>query len=261
MPDIPDSTVQIPQEQLCAEICGFQVLTEPSQQAEERVIRTIEQGTGAWILTLNVYMLAEMYLDPDYARIMTEVNYATADGMPVVWASAWCMGPRIEGRTTGIELSRAILSSPRIERIALIGGANPTEITHRFRPGASRSYLVWDGQITFSEQRAEALVAELISHRTQIVLLALGIPKQDYFASFIKRHIPYITIIGIGGALDALLGLRPPTPRLLQNLGLEWLFRLGCEPRRLWKRYLLHYPYGVLLLIQALWLKRARYRS
>jgi N-acetylglucosaminyldiphosphoundecaprenol N-acetyl-beta-D-mannosaminyltransferase len=73
------------------------------------------------------------------------------------------------------------------------------------------------------------------------VLVGLGTPKQDLWMAEHKNRINAV-MLGVGAAFDFIAGEKKQSPAWLQVLGLEWLFRLACEPRRLWKRYLLRNP-------------------
>jgi N-acetylglucosaminyldiphosphoundecaprenol N-acetyl-beta-D-mannosaminyltransferase len=91
---------------------------------------------------------------------------------------------------------------------------------------------------------------ELVEHvnhsGTRILFIGLNTPKQDYWMAAHKGRIDAV-MIGVGAAFDFLAGVKPQAPRWMMRLGMEWLFRLTTEPRRLWKRYLKHNPRFVVL--------------
>ena len=91
----------------------------------------------------------------------------------------------------------------------------------------------------------------------RILFIGLNTPKQDYWMAAHKGRVQAV-MIGIGAAFDFLAGTKPQAPRWMMPLGLEWLFRLATEPRRLWKRYLKHNPRYVVLLALQLVRRRGR---
>ena len=99
--------------------------------------------------------------------------------------------------------------------------------------------------------------AELINHieklRVNILFVALGSPRQEFFAYDILYGKPHfkraIIVIPVGAAFDFISGVKPQAPEWIQNSGFEWLFRLICEPRRLWKRYLIYGPLFIFLVL------------
>ena len=88
----------------------------------------------------------------------------------------------------------------------------------------------------------EQLVDELRASGADIVWVGLGMPRQELFMRRMAERLPGITLIGVGAAFDLLSGTVPQAPAWLQRVGLEWLFRLAQEPRRLWRRYIVNNP-------------------
>ena len=83
-----------------------------------------------------------------------------------------------------------------------------------------------------------------------MVFIALGVPKQDRLAVELRRRMPHLVLLGIGGTFEILGPQGSRAPRWMQKGGLEWLYRLFREPGRLWRRYLINYPQGVWFLIK-----------
>ena len=83
------------------------------------------------------------------------------------------------------------------------------------------------------------MLDEINHSGADILLVGLGSPKQDYWMAMHRENIRIPVLIGAGAAFDFLAGTKPQAPRWMQRSGLEWLFRLLCEPRRLWRRYLI----------------------
>jgi N-acetylglucosaminyldiphosphoundecaprenol N-acetyl-beta-D-mannosaminyltransferase len=79
--------------------------------------------------------------------------------------------------------------------------------------------------------------------RPDIVWLGLGCPRQEEWMRRYRRDLDAAVVVAVGAAFDFIAGAKPQAPPWMQRHGLEWLFRLGCEPRRLWRRYLTRNPY------------------
>jgi N-acetylglucosaminyldiphosphoundecaprenol N-acetyl-beta-D-mannosaminyltransferase len=98
----------------------------------------------------------------------------------------------------------------------------------------------------------ERVIGAINAAGVRILFIGLNTPKQDYWMAAHKGRVQAV-MVGVGAAFDFLAGTKPQAPRWMMPLGLEWLFRLATEPRRLWKRYLKHNPrYAVLLALQVL---------
>jgi N-acetylglucosaminyldiphosphoundecaprenol N-acetyl-beta-D-mannosaminyltransferase len=88
---------------------------------------------------------------------------------------------------------------------------------------------------------AQELAQQITESGARILFVGLGCPKQERWMAAHRGRIPAV-MIGVGAAFDFLAGTKPMAPRWMQTAGLEWLFRLMCEPRRLWRRYLYQNP-------------------
>ncbi len=100
----------------------------------------------------------------------------------------------------------------------------------------------------------EVVSQRLAASGADIVWVGLGAPRQEVWMSAHKGRVGAPVLVGVGAAFDFLSGRKPQAPRWVQRSGLEWLFRLGSEPRRLWKRYVLGYPRFVVLAVMQ-WLQ------
>jgi N-acetylglucosaminyldiphosphoundecaprenol N-acetyl-beta-D-mannosaminyltransferase len=97
-----------------------------------------------------------------------------------------------------------------------------------------------------SAQEEVAVVRAINESGARIVFVGLGCPKQEIWMAANKGRVRSV-MLGVGAAFDFLAGSKPQAPRWMQQIGLEWLFRLATEPRRLWRRYAYHNPRFVAL--------------
>lgn len=234
------------------EICGVPV----SRGDLDRHVRMFTDRTlgaeGAWLLTLNTEMLARGARDPEYWALLKKADVITADGMPLVWASKFKFpNACIPGRTTGVDLVDAILRSESVVPYAVIGGKSPLKTIERYgRRAIEGCKYVFDGRVDLSADQLDLFCADLTRHQVQVVFIALGVPKQDRLALALRERMPNLMLTGIGGTFEILGPEGARAPRWMQQLGLEWAFRLFNEPGRLWRRYLIHYPRGVWVLLK-----------
>ena len=107
------------------------------------------------------------------------------------------------------------------------------------------------GPLSADEDRA--ITAQIVASKADIVWVGLGAPRQEVWMSEHAGWVGAPVLVGVGAAFDFLSGHKRQAPRWIQRRGLEWLFRLVSEPRRLWRRYVLGYPRFVVLAgLQAL---------
>lgn len=233
-------------------LCGLPVSLASLQETLDALLARIARGEGAWLLTLNTEMLARSARDPAYHELMTQADIITADGMPLVWASR-CKGTgqTIAGRTTGVDLVDAYLRLPQVPAFAIIGGLDPMATLALYEPAARNAcrYL-FDGKVDLGEAQLDQFSSALNEREVRTVFLALGVPKQDRLALQLRARLPHLVLMGIGGTFEILGPEGGRAPGWMQRAGLEWLYRLGKEPGRLWKRYLIGYPAGIGMLLR-----------
>jgi N-acetylglucosaminyldiphosphoundecaprenol N-acetyl-beta-D-mannosaminyltransferase len=198
------------------------------------------------VVSVHGIMVARDY--PEFAKILNEADIATPDGMPVVWALRSFGAPdqqRVYGPTLMLKIcARAAQSNLRI---FLYGGREETlpVLETRLRQRFPRLTIAGSYSPPFRSMTAaeEDYVTKLIRESdADIVFVGIGTPKQERWMYQHRMSFPGITLIGIGAAFDFHAGRTRQAPPWIQRSGLEWLFRLGVEPMRLWKRYLLITP-------------------
>jgi N-acetylglucosaminyldiphosphoundecaprenol N-acetyl-beta-D-mannosaminyltransferase len=131
------------------------------------------------------------------------------------------------GRNQGALVQLALNLRRRFAGVQIVGGYAPP-----FRP--------------LSEEELEAVVAEINHAKPDVVWVGIGVPKQEKWMAALRDRLDAPVLVGVGAAFDFHAGLVPQAPAWMQSAGLEWLFRLSKEPRRLWKRYLTYNPRFVL---------------
>jgi N-acetylglucosaminyldiphosphoundecaprenol N-acetyl-beta-D-mannosaminyltransferase len=244
-------------------LCGLPVSRATMAQTLDALLGRMARGEGAWLLTLNTEMLSRFTRDPGYRDLASQADIITADGMPLVWASRFRGADQaISERTTGVDLVDAFLRLPEIPIYAIIGGVDPATTVARYGANAEQAcrYL-FTGKVDLSDDQLKQFVETLREQQVRMLFVALGVPKQDKLALKMRALMPELVMTGIGGTFEILGPQGSRAPEWMQRAGMEWLFRLVKEPGRLWKRYLVHYPAGIRLLVQDILMYRSASRT
>jgi N-acetylglucosaminyldiphosphoundecaprenol N-acetyl-beta-D-mannosaminyltransferase len=231
-----------------AVICGVPIANATMQEAIDSIGDLTERGRalhrGHQVATVNVDFLVKAATKPDILCLLQEADLCLADGTPVVWAGR-ALGMPIVERVAGADLVPALAerASTTGWRIHLYGSAPGTaeraaELLRQRHPGADVTGE--SGGIVGDVANVDDEVIESIRSRDpDILCVALGNPKQERFIHANRARLNVPVMIGIGGTLDMLVGSKVRAPLWVQRSGLEWLVRLGQEPRRLLGRYAL----------------------
>ncbi len=205
-------------------------------------------GPARYICVTSAHGVILAKDDPSFAEILNAADIATPDGMPVVWAlrSFGSIGQqRVYGPTLMLELCRG--AAEHEHRIYLYGGhADVLPILeNRLRqqfPGL-RIAGRYSPPFRALSRHEDGEIQEMIRNAgTGLIFVPLSTPKQERWMFEHRQAFPGVTMIGVGAAFNFHAGRIPQAPAWMQRGGLEWLFRLISEPRRLWRRYLLVTP-------------------
>jgi N-acetylglucosaminyldiphosphoundecaprenol N-acetyl-beta-D-mannosaminyltransferase len=202
--------------------------------------------------------------DPELLRIFNASGMTTADGMPIVWLLR-LRGNRSVARVYGPDLVRAACrrSETTSWRHFFYGGLPGVAARLAARLSQEHPGLVVAGSGTpplnwQAGEEDKAGVQAINAARPDIVWIGLSTPKQERWMATHRRQLQASVLVGVGAAFDFLSGAKPQAPVWMQRSGLEWLFRLVTEPRRLWRRYLVDNPLFVILVtMQLLGLRRS----
>lgn len=227
------------------QICGFDIRCDTYQNNLAKILSLIKSRKGGWILTLNLESVSRARIDPNYSRLVHSADMVVADGMPLIWGSRLKRGvPAIPERTAGSDLTADLILKTPASKIAIIGGENPPQALEMLRIKKASEVFVFDGKVDTSPEFMENLSKKIEAHGASLIFLALGAPKQDKAAKYLRESLPHAVLVGVGGSFDLIAGIKPRAPKWMRRYGLEWLFRLCLEPRRLWHRYLVLYWVG-----------------
>lgn len=207
-------------------------------------------ASGEWsqlVVTPNIHHVVELERNPEFRRAYDAAALTLADGWPVARA-ARRRGARGQQRVTGADLLPAVCAAAaeRGLTVGFIGGQPRAAELCAARLEARFPTLdvvfVHPAPVGFdqSTDQLQSLLDGISARRPNILFVGLGAPRQEVF---IHRNKPKANVvIAVGAALDYSSGIRRRAPRVVQHMGLEWLFRIASEPRRLWRRYVRAYP-------------------
>ena len=207
----------------------------------ERIDRVIASRGFAQHAAVNAAKLVAMREDAQLARIVRDCELISADGQSVVWASRVLNDP-LPTRVAGIDLMQELLAlaERRRYRVFILGARDDVlaRAIGRIRERHPELLVAGARDGYFSEEDAAAVADEVAAHRPDIVFVAMPSPRKEYWLGRYGRRLGAPFIMGVGGSVDVLAGEVRRAPAGVQRLGLEWLFRLAQEPRRLFRRYL-----------------------
>jgi len=192
-------------------------------------------------VVVNVAKLVNMQKDQALFDSVVNCDIINADGQPVVWA-AKILGKKLPERVAGVDLMQnlVMLAAEKKYRVFFFGAKE--EVVKKVADKYSAQYsseIIAGYRNGYFKAEDEPLIAKQIADsRADILFVAISSPKKEIFLNRYKDLIDMPFIMGVGGSFDVVSGLVKRAPVWMQNCGLEWLYRLCQEPRRMWKRYL-----------------------
>ncbi len=228
-------------------ILGMRVDLTSYDDATERILAWAEAGESRYVCVAAVNNVMRAHDDPAFARIMNEADLVTPDGMPLVWGLRR-LGLPSATRVYGPDLTPHVLSEAETRGVPVgfFGGAPGVldrllgEVRRRW-PRIDVAYAWSPPFRELTEREDEEVVAAIDASGARILFVGLGCPKQEAWMAAHRGRVR-AAMVGVGAAFDFLAGQKLQAPRLMQRVGLEWLFRLVTEPRRLMRRYVVQNP-------------------
>lgn len=229
-------------------ILGIMVHAVDYEAAVDRLVRAATRREPCAVSALAVHGVMTGWLDPEHARRLNGLDLVVPDGQPVRWALRWLHGQKLPDRVYGPELTlRAAEALAAAGQPVYLYGSTE-EVLLRFAatlrrrfPGLRISGLEPSRFRRLTATERSALVGRIRASGARAVFVGLGCPRQEVWAFELRERLG-MPILAVGAAFDFHAGTLPQAPRWMQDRGLEWLFRLAMEPRRLAGRYLLLNP-------------------
>jgi N-acetylglucosaminyldiphosphoundecaprenol N-acetyl-beta-D-mannosaminyltransferase len=231
-----------------ANVLGVGVSAINLDLAVAAVADALEQKTKGYVCVTGVHGVSEAQLDPSFRAILNRSFLNTPDGMPMVWMGRW-QGFRQMARVYGPDLMLRVceFGQTRGWTHFLYGGAPGVadELKRRLEQRFPAIKIVGIYTPPFrplTPEEEQDLARIVRAAKPDVFWVGLSTPKQEKFMAKYWQKLDATLFFGVGAAFDFHAGRVRQAPLWMQRSGLEWLFRLACDPGRLWKRYLKNNP-------------------
>lgn len=214
-----------------------------------------QRRQSSYVCVANVHMCVETYHDDTFAQIVNQADIVTPDGVPLIKGLKFLYNIN-QVRVAGPDLMPTLLSESEKQGLKVYFYGSTDEVLNKLRDFCLENYpkLSIAGMYSppfriLTETETQVEIKNINASEPNVVLVALGCPKQERWMANMKGKINAV-MIGVGGAFPMLVGVQKRAPLWMQRNSLEWLYRLIQEPRRLFKRYLITNTLYIALIIR-----------
>lgn len=208
----------------------------------DSIVELSQTKKSSYVCVTNVHMLVEAHNSKEFAEVVNGADIATPDGFPVARGLGW-LHKTFQPRVAGMDLITSLFERSEKDSLKIFLYGSSEEVLKRIKQKTQIEYpnLNIVGSISppfrFLENKEKTLIVDEINeHNPDFVFVALGCPKQERWMAE-HKDLVNSCMIGLGGAFPVYAGTVTRAPEWVQRHGLEWLFRLYKEPKRLWRRY------------------------
>ena len=218
-----------------AEILGVQVDSLTMSEAVARAEAYMDEGACVMVATANAEMLMRATHDAELRKILNDAAMVVPDGAGTVWAARH-LGYEMPERVAGYDLAQELMqSAPAKHRRIYFFGSAPG-VAEKAKEKAQKLYpgieIVGTRNGYFKEADEPQIIADIRDKKPDLLLAALGVPKQEKWLYAHRKELGVPLSIGVGGTLDVMAGVMKRAPRWMQRAKLEWLFRGMLQPKR-----------------------------
>jgi N-acetylglucosaminyldiphosphoundecaprenol N-acetyl-beta-D-mannosaminyltransferase len=221
----------------------------------ERIVDLGKTRTSSYVCLVNAHMTIEAYWDKRFSEVVNGADVEAPDGMPLVRAFKLIHGIR-QDRVAGMDLMLDLLREAERQGLSIYLHGSTPEVLEKITERIKREYpaLTIAGVCSPpftppTEEEERAAVERINDSGANIVLVALGCPKQENWMARNKGKINAV-MVGVGGVFPIYAGIQGRAPKWMRDHCLEWVYRLCSEPRRLFKRYLVSNTVFLWLLVR-----------
>lgn len=223
------------------------------EETVDEIIKSVNQGKFIQHVVVNVAKIVNMRKDPELNDSVRACDIINIDGMGVVFGARF-LGYNVAERVAGVDLFTNLITRSEQEGlpIFLLGARDEvvSEVVRRLQrkhpnlnlAGYHHGYF-WDDE--------EAIVNKIRESGARMLFVAITSPRKENFINRWKDQLGIDFVMGVGGTFDVVAGKVKRAPKWMQDWGLEWLYRIIQEPKRMWKRYFLTNSAFLWLLIKA----------
>ncbi len=245
------------------EVLGVRITATDYDSACAAILHSARRGQSLTVTALAVHGVMTGALDSEHRHRLNALDLVVPDGQPVRWALNMLFGAGLSDRVYGPELTLRVCRMAAAEGLPVAFYGSRQEVLDDLRtkllqriPGLKIATMMASRFRCVDQVEQADIAASLQASGAKILFVGLGCPRQETWL-YEHRDLIRMPMLAVGAAFDFHAGRLPQAPPAMQRRGLEWLFRLASEPRRLWRRYLFLNPlYVTMLLLQATRLKR-----
>lgn len=223
------------------DIFGVNFQKQTMNEAIDKLQTQVETGTELFhVVTANPEFVMRAMDDKEFMNTLNHANMITPDGIGVVIASRIFKNPLPE-RIPGFDMVNGWFKKGKPLKVFMVGSKE--HVVKKASEFVSNTYPnvtvcgIHDGYFSNNDSKELHVVEMIKQERPDLLLVALGCPKQEEFIQRYKKELPVKVAIGVGGSFDVWAGEVKRAPKAMQKLGLEWFYRLIKQPTR-WKRQL-----------------------
>ena len=239
-------------------VIGLPVSVGTMASVTREIVSLARQRAGGHVCVANVHMLVEARRDAALREVLERASLVVSDGMPLAWQLRRHGFAEAE-QVRGPELMVRVCEAAAAARVPVYfyGGdrALLAQLESALQHHVPALQIAGMEEAPLLPRRPEvdqATVGRIRDSGAGVVFVGLGCPKQEFWMGAYRPHLPAV-LVGVGQAFGIAAGLVPEAPAWMRRVGLEWLFRVASEPRRLWRRYLVtNSLFGLFLLREAL---------
>ena len=215
-------------------------------EAIKRIDELIINKQPSYVVTPNVDHIVKLETDSEFQEVYKNADLILADGMPLIWISKLKNNP-IKEKISGSDLFPAVckLASNKGYKVFLLGAAEGIAVKAAENLKSKYNGLNIVGTYSPSygfdsrEYEIKKIIKMINEVKPDILAVGLGAPKQEKFLYTYSKQLNVPVSLAIGASIDFEAGNIERAPKWMQNIGLEWFYRLCKEPRRMYKRYLI----------------------
>ncbi len=217
------------------------------ESAIAKIVELVNEKRGGYVCFSTVHMVMESHDNADFGLKVNSADLIVTDGMPLVWMQK-LQGKKTASRVRANDLMISLMEFASTNNLTVGFYGGQQKVIDAIQVRAKRELP--DLKITYAysppfrpltETEDAEITADINAAKPDILFMGLGCPKQENWMSAHKEKLQSV-MLGVGASFDFYAGYVKESPAWLGNLGLEWLFRLIQEPRRLWRRYLVLNP-------------------
>jgi len=224
-----------------SDICGIEVANLSEDEAISFIDRLVDKTGPHYAAVVNAAKIVAANEDAALKRALLGADLVTADGMSIVWASR-VLGQPLKQRVTGIDLFERLVERAAERGWSVYFLGSREESVSRMAEGFMTSHPTlrlagWRNGY-FDESESESVAEAITASRADLLFVAMGSPAQELWIASNLERTGVRFAMGVGGSFDHVSGFARRAPEWMQRSGLEWMYRLMREPRRMWRRYL-----------------------